>query len=67
MTTTSTTDRGRWKVQVGTNKGSYTTKHDFHATESIRAENWYDQVNVHSGGKKRLIDPNGNVKLREIT
>jgi len=58
---------GRWRVQVGFKKGKYTTKYDFRATQSVKAQLWYLSVLTHSGHKKRLVDPNGNIVLRETT
>lgn len=59
---------GKWLVQVGNNaKGKYRTKYAFKSTEKHRSILWYDGIVVHSGGKKRLVDPNGNVHLRELT
>jgi hypothetical protein len=54
-----------WKVEVGKNKGSYKPRYIV-ATEAS-AYHWYYGLNVHSGYKKRLVDPNGKVIVREIT
>jgi hypothetical protein len=54
-----------YRVQIGWDKGSYRDKCGF--SSKFQAYKWYNGVVVHSGGKKRLLDPKGKVIEREIT
>jgi hypothetical protein len=54
-----------YKVQVGKGKGAYTDKYSF--ASARQAVLWYNGINVHSGHKKRLIDPFGKTIARELT
>ena len=54
-----------YKIQVGHGKSSYTTKWEFDS--QLTAWRWYDSLNTHSGAKKRLIGPEGEVLDRQIT
>lgn len=59
---------GSWLVQVGFgNKGRYTTKYSFKGGSPSRAMLYYYGLNVHSGHKKRLVNPEGKVIDRVLT
>lgn len=54
-----------WRVQVGKDKGSYRERYTLEREGQALA--WYMGINVHSGYKKRLLDPEGRVVARVIT
>lgn len=58
---------GSWLVQVGYGKGSYRTKYSFRSDQPSRAMLHYASLNTHSGHKKRLVNPNGQVVARVLT
>jgi hypothetical protein len=60
---------GKWLVQVGKGRGSYTTRYTFTGNKihNSRALLYYSSLNTHSGGKKRLINPDGKIVARVIT
>lgn len=56
---------GLWLVQVGKDKGSYKTRYSFdHMPTAYR---WYDSILIHSGYKKRIVSPSGQVIERFIS
>lgn len=58
---------GKWRVQVGKDKGSYKDRYTFPLNRSEQAVFWYNGINVHSGYKKRLVNPEGVVIRKELT
>jgi hypothetical protein len=56
---------GNWEVQIGKGKQSYRVKYwtdNYH-----QALRWYQGLNVHSGYKKRLISPSGDIVAVQLT
>lgn len=62
-----TTDLGNWLVQVSKNRGKYKTRYAFSSDQPVRAQFYYNCLNVHSGYNKRLVNPNGIIVQREMT
>jgi hypothetical protein len=60
-----TKEQKMWKVQTSKGKGSYLTRYTFETKD--QAILYYDSIVVHSGHKKRLLDPMGKVVARTIT
>lgn len=60
---------GKWLVQVGKGRGSYTTRYALTGGPiyNSRAMLYYSSLNTHSGHKKRLVNPNGIVVAHCIT
>jgi hypothetical protein len=55
-----------YEVQTGMGKGKYTARYRFETWN--QAVRWYNSINAHSGGKKRLINlETGKVEARVIT
>lgn len=58
---------GQWRVQVGKGSGKYTDRYTFPSAQQGRAILYFNSLNTHSGYKKRLINPLGEVVARVIT
>lgn len=60
-----------WRVQVGkdtrSSRGTYRDKYTFAADDRQMAALYFHSINVHSGFKKRLVDPDGKVVNRVLT
>lgn len=67
MTRTVPNPTARWLVQVGKDKGSYSTKYSFGPSEGDRAFFYYRSLNTHSGYKKRLVKPDGEIECRYVS
>jgi hypothetical protein len=64
---TITNHLGMWRVQVGKGRSSYRDKYTFASDQPVRAYMHYECLNTHSGHKKRLVNPDGKVVLRQLT
>lgn len=63
----TTKNIGKWAVEVGKGSGSYKTRYTFPSDQPVQAQFYYRSINVHSGFKKRLVNPNGVITLRELS
>jgi hypothetical protein len=61
-----TTD-GKWHVQTGKGaRSSYRDRYTFPADKKSQALLYYYSINIGNDFKKRLVDPEGNVRARQF-